>query len=127
MRFNAKPFHCFHSHTSPFAFIIRQCPKITWYSLVQKEDAGEEHAMAEADMIEKNYQKGIEQALRSVQSVNTGYVRLDVVPLTSLPSVSVQGVGKLSLPLREDQQRESARLRVCVFYLVIYLSVSLSV
>jgi hypothetical protein len=61
------------------------------------------------DPITMNYRAGIEQALRSVTSAYGGYVCSDVVSLEGLrglPSISVQGVGRLSLPLQEHQQGE---------------------
>jgi hypothetical protein len=78
-------------------------------------------AGAEADL-RANYQRHIQRALRRIQSAEAGFVNADVVSLeglTSLPGVSLKGVGRVALPLGVETagtNRDKFLLHVCMHF-----------
>jgi hypothetical protein len=71
--------------------------------------------MTSVGSVKMDYRSGIKEALSSVQSAHSGYACSDVVTfegLKALPSISVEGVGKVFLPVRQDQQGRIASLYI---------------
>ena len=69
-----------------------------------KDPANEDISMRDAtgdEQAEMDFRNGIQQALRSINSSHTGYVRCDVVSLGDASSLCVYGVGRIALPLQE--------------------------